>query len=336
MTLWRLQPPPGKPFPVRPLENTMPNLPPEKGISRTLSYHLTSRPAQTNMFYKKELFRIYCKHYFAGGHVSFNDIYLLYRPFSGAISTCLMEHPSNCVRLVDASRPFWASAICKCKRYPQATSPVEIFCEIFLQMWRLRGNAQDFRLHRFFKNGHQMFDSDVLIVWTIWYYYVYIYISCIYIYRIYIWYIYIYVWKSLKSRYCVFLSSSIFSKSQSLASTTGQGWRFKGFHWRWQQFFFPARSNSTTLSLGTQQTQQTPARFFSLHRAWPGDARKCFGGKKVWKHWKLQWLMRILSDPLFDGLVTLQTTNLYHHLASQKTREGTLGSFDVFSGQYII
>lgn len=163
---------------------------------------------------------------------------------------------------------------------------------------------------------------------------IYIYIS--YIYHIYSVYIYIYVWKSLKSRYCVFLSSSIFSKSQSLASTTGQGWRFKGFHWRWQQFFFPARSNSTTLSLGTQQTQQTPARFFSLHRAWPGDARKCFGGKKVWKHWKLQWLMRILSDPLFDGLVTLQTTNLYHHLASQKTREGTLGSFDDFSGQYII
>lgn len=204
MTLWRLQPPPGKPFPVRPLENTMPNLPPEKGISRTLSYHLTSRPAQTNMFYKKELFRIYCKHYFAGGHVSFNDIYLLYRPFSGAISTCLMEHPSNCVRLVDASRPFWASAICKCKRYPQATSPVEIFCEIFLQMCRLRGNAQDFRLHRFFKNGHQMFDSDVLIVWTIWYY-VYIYTSYIYIYRIYIIYIvYIYIClkKSEKSVLC--------------------------------------------------------------------------------------------------------------------------------------
>ena len=185
MTLWRLQPPPGKPFPVRPLENTMPNLPPEKGISRTLSYHLTSRPAQTNMFYKKELFRIYCKHYFAGGHVSFNDIYLLYRPFSGAISTCLMEHPSNCVRLVDASRPFWASAICKCKRYPQATSPVEIFCEIFLQCVVLGEMHKTFVCIGFLK-------MDIKCLIRMYWLSEQYDIMCIYIYRIYIYIVYIY------------------------------------------------------------------------------------------------------------------------------------------------
>ena len=134
-----------------------------------------------------------------------------------------------------------------------------------------------------------------------------------------------------------FLLSSIFSKfASTLASTTGQGWRFKGFHWRRKQFFFPARSNSTTLSLGAQQTQQTPARFFSLHRAWPGDSRKCFRWKKGVEALEAPMVdMRIFSDPLFYGLVTLQNTNLYHHLASQKAWEETLVSFDAFPGQYI-
>ena len=100
------------------------------------------------------------KHYFAGDIVVFITSTVPSIPGS-PISTCLIVfHPSNCVW--SASRPFWASAICKCKRYPQAVpSP----------LWRFFGFGDfspknvvlgectrlKFCLHSFLFDGNQMF-----------------------------------------------------------------------------------------------------------------------------------------------------------------------------------